>query len=359
MGFQRFEMGVIFEMNAPAAAMVRSMPAVQERSKMTRQMVLGVDIGGTHMRTALVEASGGLVHQDRTGSGFDLGPREAIRRLVSQCRGLIELARSREVRVTAVGLGIAGRIDRGCGRVLYSPNLPRLNDFPLAQAVRAELGLPVYLENDANVFGLGEGWLGAGKGIANWIGLTLGTGVGGCVILNDQLWRGDDLGFAGEIGHMNIVPDGPKCACGGSGCLEALASGSALIRGVQEARRKGRSLGPRLRQAVSEDRVSALEVFLAAREGDKLAGELFSRMGWALGLALAGLFSALGIRTAIIGGGVSAAWEAFREALEHSLGEHAGMFPPELAVVKRAELGDEAALIGAARMALESAANRR
>lgn len=308
------------------------------------------------MRAALVKAQGELVRQVRTTSGFDLGPREATRRLVAQCRNLIGLAQSLDARVTAVGLGVAGRIDRGTGRVVYSPNLPRLNDFPLAPTVEHALNLPVYLENDANVFGLGEGWKGAGRGIAHWIGLTLGTGVGGCVILNHQLWHGDDLGFAGEIGHMNVVPDGPKCACGGSGCLEALASGSALVQGVLRSRQAGRPLGQRLRQAVREDRLRALDVFLAAQEGDGLAAELFARMGWALGVALAGLFSVLGIRSAVIGGGVSAAWEAFQGSLWRSLRDHARMFPAELAVLKQAALGDDAALIGAARVALEKAA---
>jgi len=322
-------------------------------------MVIGVDLGGTHLRAALVNEDGRLLARERTASGSALAPEEALRRLTAQCRTLITAARADGARVAAIGLGAAGSIDRRAGRIVHSPNLPRLNGFLLAPALERELGLPVFLENDANVYGLGETWQGAGVGIRNWVGLTLGTGVGGCLIFEHQLWRGDDLGFAGEIGHLPVLPGGSVCACGAVGCLETLASGSALARGVTAARDRGQILGPALEQAADQGRITPLAVFQAARAGDPLACELFATLGWALGVALAGLFSVLGIRTAIIGGGVSGAWELFEPSLRRALRDQARMFDPQLARVKRAALGDDAALLGAARLALDALANRR
>jgi glucokinase len=290
---------------------------------MAQQFVIGVDLGGTHMRAALASTDGRLHARDRTASGRDIEPAEMTRKLVDQCRSLMESAHGHGGGVAAVGMGVPGSIDRNAGLIMHSPNLPKLNNYALAETISKALQVPVHMENDANVFGLGEGWEGSGKGIRNWVGLTLGTGVGGCLLFDHKLWHGDDLGYAGEIGHMPVQPEGPVCACGKMGCLETLASGSALVRGVKEAWKSGRPMTPALQQAVKEEVLSPLEVFRAAQAGDELAVGLFTIMGRALGLALAGLFSALGIRTAIIGGGVSAA------------------------------------LLGAARVALDALANRR
>jgi len=255
--------------------------------------------------------------------------------------------------VVRIGLGVAGKVDPKRGWVIFSPNLPAMRDYPLGPEIGGSLGVPVLMENDANVFGVGESWVGAGRGIANWVGLTLGTGVGGCLILNGTLWNGDELGFAAEIGHLIVHPEGPPCACGLRGCLEAHASGSALLEFVADAALKGALTHGPLYELWNDGTLNARGIYQCARTGDPWAQKAFARMGWALGLALANLFTVLGIRTAIIGGGVSAGWNQFIAPLHKSLAEHSSMLVVADAVIRRSALGDDAALLGAARLALQ------
>ncbi len=318
---------------------------------MEEELVIGIDIGGTHLRTALVDRSGKILRQSKSSSLALGGPRPISERLISECRLLIETAARWGKRVCAAGLGVAGKIDPAGGRVLFSPNLPALSGFPLAPTLEDGVGIPVVLENDANVFALGEAWAGSGREPENWIGLTLGTGVGGCLILGRRLWNGDNIGFVAEIGHMVIVPGGRKCLCGAAGCLEAYASGRALVEGIREAGACGAFVEGPLCGPLRSGTLTPRAVYDAAVEGHPIALELFERMGWALGLALSNLFSVLGIRHAIIGGGVSAAWDQFIGPLTKSISEHSTMLKAEEAVILRSTLGDDAALLGAASLA--------
>jgi glucokinase len=316
--------------------------------------VLGIDVGGTHMRLALVDKHGAVLRQVKLKTLIVEGANRTCSRLIETCRGLMQWARDQNHQVQAVGLGVAGSIDPAHGTVIFSPNLMKLNGFPLGVELQQHLKVPVVLENDANVFGLGEHWAGAGRNISNWVGLTLGTGVGGCFILEDRLWLGDHFGVAGELGHMIIDPHGPRCACGVQGCLEAHASQSALLHGVQDALATGALIDGPLLEHSRAGTLDAMAIFACAQAGDPLARRLFHRMGWALGLALASLFTALGICHAVIGGGVSASWEAFIGPLHTSLKERSRMVAIERTSVQQSHLGDDAALLGAARLAWQS-----
>jgi glucokinase len=298
------------------------------------------------MRSALVDTDGKILRQRRTLTDMSLGPDQATGRLIMECRALMDDAMHLHGRVAAVGLGVAGKIDSLEGRVIFSPNLPTMNDYPLASKLQDVLELPVVMENDANVFGIGENRLGAGRGIENWIGLTLGTGVGGCLILGGRIWRGDHLGFVGEIGHMNVHPEGPRCACGLRGCLEAHASGSALRAGVEAAVSQGTLTEGKLFDFWKAGELTPEAIYACALNGEEVARSLFRRMGWALGLALASLFTVLGIRHAIIGGGVGAGWDQFIAPLRESLAEHSCMLDPSQADIRQSSLGDDAALLG-------------
>jgi glucokinase len=318
---------------------------------MKSDVVMGGDIGGTHMRIALVEENGNFLHWSKTATDVRAGAKDVVNRLILQCREGMAVAARMERTVSAFGLGVAGKIDRLGGTVLFSPNLPSLARYPLAEVLRSALALPVFMENDADSFGMGENLFGAGRGISNWIGLTLGTGVGGCIILGGHLWRGDDLGYSGEFGHMVIDPNGPECACGLKGCLEAHASSSALYNGVRELVARGELRDGPLHEAWTAGNLTSEQIHRQAAQGDIPAARLFHRMGWALGLVIAGQFSALGIRHAVIGGGVSKAWDQFIAPLKQSLNAHSSMLKGEEAVVLRTELGDKAALIGSAYLA--------
>lgn len=321
---------------------------------MQKQFYIGADIGGTHMRTALVDRQGNIVEVQKIPTDISLGPQQAGRRLAEQCRRLVARSIQLSGDVVSIGLGVAGKIDAGRGRVIFSPNLPPMKNYPLATELQDQIELPVFMENDANVFGLGEQWLGAAGAMQNWIGITLGTGVGGCLFLGSRLWNGDGLGFSGEIGHMIIDADGPVCACGMRGCLEAHASARALTEGARQGVTGGTQAGSRLAQLCSTRTLTAKDVYQEAVGGDSTAIKLFQRMGWALGLAIGNLFTFLGIRHAIIGGGVSDAWDLFIQPLRKSLAEHCCMLQESLMIILPSRLGDNAALLGAARFAMEA-----
>ena len=312
---------------------------------------IGIDIGGTYIKMGLFDAEGGRHAFRRAPSNAAGPPKALLEALVRACRDLMETARLQGGRVIAVGLGVAGKLDTAAGRVVFSPNLPNMAGFALASRLHEALKMPVFMENDANVFGLGEAWVGQGRNIPNWIGVTLGTGVGGCLIADGALWLGDRLGFSGEIGHMIVDPHGPPCACGQTGCLEAHASGSALIRGMREALSAGEALPERITDALRTGSLTPEDVYGAADSGDPHARRLFQRMGWALGLALGNLFTFLGIESAIIGGGVSQAWDQFHPAMMETLRTVPKMLDPDGIRILRSGLGPLAPLYGAARLA--------
>lgn len=312
---------------------------------------IGIDIGGTYIKMGLFDAEGGRHAFQRAPSNATGPPEALVGALIQACGDLMETARLQSGRVVAVGLGIAGKLDPAAGRVVFSPNLPNMAGFALAPRLQEALEIPVFMENDANVFGLGEAWMGQGRKIPNWIGVTLGTGVGGCLIADGALWLGDRLGFAGEIGHMIVDPQGPPCACGQTGCLEAHASGSALIRGMIKALDAGAVFPERMAQALHTGSLTPEDVYQAAEAGEPHAQHLFRRMGWALGLALGNLFTFLGIESAIIGGGVSQAWDQFHPHMMETLRTVPKMLDPDGLRIFRTALGPLAPLYGAARLA--------
>ncbi len=318
--------------------------------KIEKIAYIGVDLGGTNLRTALVNHSGKILESRTAQARVDQGAESVSKTLLAQCRALVRSAAKLGLKVAAIGLGVAGKIDRSTGSVVFSPNLPVLDGYPLGRELGQNLEIPVCMENDANVFGLGESWAGAARGVRNWVGIVLGTGVGGCLFFNGKLWEGDGLGFSAEIGHMIVEPGGPVCPCGSKGCLEAFASARALLSGAKEAV-CGQSVkeGP-LHALDKVGKLSAHTIYACAKKGDPAALALFDKMGWALGICLANIFSVLGIRLAVIGGGVSSAWDLFITPLEKTLAQNSSMLDPGVAVILRSRLGNDAALIGAARL---------
>lgn len=325
---------------------------------MGKAYCIGVDIGGTFIKMGLFDEKGVQYALERLPSNAFRPPEMLLESLVQACRNLMDARQAHEGRVLAVGLGVAGKLDNQEGRVVFSPNLPNMAGFPLAPRLEKALGVPVFMENDANVFGLGELWAGHGRQVANWIGVTLGTGVGGCLVTNGSLWLGDRLGFVGEIGHVIVDPHGPSCACGQTGCLEAYASGSALTRGITQAFHEGSPLPSWLCDAITLGFLTTEHVDKAARAGHPRALDLFRRMGWALGLALGNLFTFLGIQTAIVGGGVSQAWDLFFPHLMETLKTTPRMLDPWKIKIHRTSLGPLAPLCGAAHLAWQGLRER-
>jgi glucokinase len=270
-------------------------------------------------------------------------------------RALVEAARECERKtlehgvIQTASVGVPGTIDVKEGVVVTAPNIPSLAGFHLADALQSELQRPAVIENDANAAAVGEMWQGAGRGASTIVCVTLGTGVGGGIILNRELFRGAD-GSAGEVGHMAIEPfGGVMCGCGGQGCLEVYASGTAIVRMTKEALPDyANSILHASRGLTSE------EIYRAAKKGDQLAQEVFHRMGVYLGVALATLVNVLNPEMIVIAGGVANSWDLFAEHAIQEMRTQAFPLPAANVQIKRGECGDNAGLLGAASLAFSS-----
>jgi glucokinase len=251
-----------------------------------------------------------------------------------------------------------------------SANLPGWSDYPVRDEIERRLGARVFLDNDAKVAALGEQWLGAGRGAANMAMITLGTGIGGAIVLNGKIFYGMN-GMAGEFGHVTIEPNGVPCGCGNHGCAERYASATAVVRMAREAIAAGNA--PGLEKAANSDpEFSALSVYNLAIQGDPDAQRIFHRFGQVLGNLLAGLINVLNLDMFVIGGGVVSAWDAFAPPMFAELRERSLVYAAtapddplakkegssaEIAnytrkktIIKRALLGSDAGLYGAARL---------
>lgn len=306
--------------------------------------VIAGDIGGTHSRFAVINNSGQIIASTKhRNTRVKKHPDEIVSDWITAVKTLEHEAILKGFSIAGVGIGIAGKIDIQEGRVIFSPNIPQLNNYNIKQVFSSFFTYPILIDNDANVFGRGELWVGKGSHYKDWVGITLGTGVGGCLALDGRIWTGSKgIGFAGEIGHTTVYPGGRQCMCGKRGCLEAYASEGGLLRQAieKETYRNEPSLTARI-------------LYNHALDGDKIAWELFKTFGTALGIAIANAFTLLGIHCAVIGGGVSDAWEIFSETMFQTIYENCSMLSPSDIIVERSELGDNAALLGAARLALD------
>jgi len=304
--------------------------------------IFAADLGGTHLRAATVDQKGRIQSRfkQNTPQGKDANA------IVDAIVGAVHEFQ-KETEISAVSLVVPGTVKVEEGMVVKAPNLPCLDGFRLAAALSSRLDVPAILENDANAAAVGEMWQGAAVGCKAIICLTLGTGVGGGIILDRKLWRGVD-GAAAEIGHMCVDPfGGVACPCGSRGCLEVFASATAIVRMTREA-------SPRYPDSIlqgREDRTAKM-IFEAGKQGDELALEIFRRMGVYLGIGLANLINILNPEMIVIGGGVVNGWELFEKHMHQQVEERA--FPLLAARVKivRAKCGDDAGLLGAARLAL-------
>jgi glucokinase len=306
------------------------------------KLIFAADLGGTHLRAATVDRNG-RIHSRFKQNTPQIGDANAI---VDAVVATVHEFQKQNAEISAVSLVVPGTVKVEEGAVVKAPNLPCLDGFHLGDALSSRLELPAILENDANAAAVGEMWQGAAVGCKTIICLTLGTGVGGGIILDGKLWRGVD-GAAAEIGHMCVDPfGGVACTCGSRGCLEVFASATAIVRMTREA-------SPRYPDSILQGKndCTAEKIFEAGKEGDELALEIFRRMGVYLGIGLANLINILNPEMIVIGGGVVNGWDLFEKHMHQQVEERA--FPLLAARVKivRAKCGDDAGLLGAARLA--------
>ena len=324
---------------------------------------IGVDLGGTNLRIAAVDTEGKLLEKVGLSTKAS-GPDhvidemcEAIHRLTSQYRV--------NGQFLGAGIGIPGIIDLEAGVVRRSANLKGWEEYPVRREIEKRLGARIFLENDGKVAALGEKWLGAARGIDDMAMITLGTGIGGAIVLGGKIFHGMN-GMAGEFGHINVEPEGVPCGCGSRGCAERYASATAVVRMAREAIAAGNA--PALAKiAESGTEFNAQAIYNLAMQGDEPAQRIFHRFGQALGMMLADIVNVLNLGVYVIGGGVSSAWDAFGPAMFKELRERSTIYMATApksesaiqsaatrgkTIIARALLGSDAGLYGGARLPL-------
>ena len=313
-------------------------------------LVFAADLGGTHFRAATVDESGKIHFRLKQNTPQAEEAAEIVRAMVLAVRSCEEQSARTGDSISAISVVVPGTVNVEEGVIVKAPNVPCLDGFRLAAALESELKRPAILENDANAAAVGEMWQGAGRGHRTIVCVTLGTGVGGGIVLDGKLWRGVD-GSAAEIGHMGVDPfGGVACTCGSRGCLEVYASATAIVRMTREAR-------PRYPDSAlhTTEHLTSEQIYHAGLEGDELALEVFRRMGVYLGIGLANLINIINPDMIVIAGGVVNGWELFVKHMLQQVAERAFPLPAARVKIVKAECGDDAGLLGAARLAFTAA----
>jgi glucokinase len=309
-------------------------------------LTVGVDVGGTKIGAGLVDERGNLVARDRTESPAT-DPAAIVHAIGTLVRSLVDPGE-----VEAVGVCAAGFVDKQRSTVVFAPNLAWRNE-PLRERLQQELDLPVVVENDANAAAWGEFTFGAGEDVEDLLMVTVGTGVGGGIVIDGELLRGG-FGMGAEIGHIGLVPDGVRCGCGNLGCLESYGSGSALVRVTRELAEASPDRAAAVLELAGGD-VSAIDgplVTRAAEQGDAFAVERLAEIGDWLGQGIATLTAVLDPNVVVIGGGVSDAGDLLLEPIRASFARHvtARGYRPMLEI-RQARLGNTGGIVGVADLA--------
>ncbi len=284
---------------------------------------IGVDLGGTHLRAALCDSSGVVTHRMQQSIETSRAADVVVSNIVTL---LAELEERSAAEVAAIGIGVPGIVSMSEGTVYQSPHFPDWCEYPLRSVLEEKLTKPLFISNDANCHALAESQFGVASDVANMMMLTLGTGIGGGIVIADELFTGDK-GFAAEFGHIVVESSGVPCNCGGKGCLEMYASATGL--------RKETGFDPDV-------------LYERASRGDKVAQAIFEKMGAYLGIGIASLVNALGIHTIVIGGGVSAAWDFFAENMNKEFGSRTYHETARITQIRKSQLGDNSGILGAA-----------
>ena len=310
------------------------------------KLAIGVDLGGTKIATCLMDKGGRIVKKLSVPTQSKEGPDAVISRMRSSVYELMAKAGVTKNNVVAIGICSPGPLDTEKGVVISAPNLPGWSEVPLKDLFYREFQLPIAMENDANAATLGEYFYGSGRGIKNFMYITVSTGIGGGMVTDGKLFKGAN-GNAVEIGHTTINFKGPLCGCGNKGCWEAYASGTALARFAKEAIDKGRKT---MIKDIEQDynKIKAEHVFAAAKQGDHLARELLVQEAYFLGVGLANMVNSFNPDCIAIGGGLSHEWDLFYEPMMDVMREKALKANWENLKVVKAKLGSDAGVIGAA-----------
>jgi glucokinase len=310
---------------------------------MSEKIYIGVDLGGTSIKVGICNEEGKLLHTFEGPTESEEGPQAVLDRIAQYVKQIVSDSSYSWEQVAGVGAGIAGFIDLEQGIVIESVNL-KWQNVEITRELNERLNLPVKVNNDANVAALGEAWSGAGKGVQHLICLTLGTGVGGGIIINGKIIEGF-RGMAAELGHIKIVPDleAIQCGCGQMGCVETVSSATGIIRMAKDAVGRGEIT------SLSElGSISAKAVFDAAKDGDEVAIRIVKRAAYYLAKAMAAVAVVLNPQRFIIGGGVSKAGDVLFDEIRKVYKQNVPAVFVDGVDIVPAQLGNDAGIVGAA-----------
>ncbi|MGA8596859.1 MAG: ROK family protein [Bryobacteraceae bacterium] len=292
---------------------------------------IGVDLGGTNLRAAAIDSAGTILDKVAVTTQYAAGREAIIHDLVAAVKEVRDRVGAKGLK--GVGIGMPGFIKVDTGVVMGSANLPGFEGFPVRDEIQKRLNAHIILENDANAAALGEKWMGAGRDVNEMMLITLGTGIGGGIIIGGRVLHGQ-FGMAGEVGHMTVIPDGNPCGCGNNGCLEKHASATAII-----AMARMLQLG--------ED-ITSEDVYNLAIGGNARAKQCFDTMGRALGIALANLINVFNFPLYLLSGGVLPAWDLFTPVMIDEIKRRSFAYAKTNPRIEKGILGNEAGLYGAA-----------
>lgn len=307
---------------------------------------VAIDLGGTNLRVALIDGDRKVLWRNSEPTRPERGKDTVFRAIVGMAKGAMEKAKAQGLKPLGLGLGFPGVFAED-GVILGAPQLPDWIGFAFLDALLAAVDIPVAIENDANCAALGEYWVYGSELPDTFVFVTLGSGIGGGVILKGKLWRGY-LGAAGEVGHIPVEPNGPFCGGGHQGCIEVFSSAVGLKNLIGCVLKEGAE-SPFL--SYFKDKSSLLtpkEAFEWAQRGDQGARRLFERFGDFLGIAFASIVNVLNPQAIVIGGSIAQAWEFFVPSILPSLNRHTFPYVANRLILKKARLGEDAGILGAA-----------
>lgn len=305
---------------------------------------IGVDLGGTNIKIGLVSELGEIIYSNSIPTNADQGFEATYKNIIQVIRETLEASPVAKEKIEGIGFGCPGLIDSVNGIIRDLPNMPGWVNVHLAEMISKEFGLKTRIDNDVRSATLGEYKFGAGKGASNLICITIGTGIGSGIILDGKLIKGFTL-CAGEIGHMTLQEHGgPICGCGNTGCLEALGSASSIVRRAQELLSGGRP--SKIREIMKDGELTPMVVTMAAEKGDAPAQRILYETGRWIGIGLANVINLLNPELVIIGGGVANAGQYIFDPIKETINKRALRFPGDNVTVLKAQLGDNAGVIG-------------
>jgi glucokinase len=310
---------------------------------------IGIDLGGTNLKAGLVDlATGKVAHVSSTPTLAHEGPQGVISRMAGLVHAILADAPVPAGEIGGIGIGVPGIVDLENGVTRFLPNLPgNWPDVPLAEALQQSTGMPVHLLNDVRAITFGEWKFGAGQGAASMACFAIGTGIGGGLVINNQLVLGIG-GTAGELGHITIDFNGPLCGCGNHGCVETYASGPAIAAAGLKAVTQGMTTAIGGLVAYDLNKITPEVIARAALAGDVIARDIYQQAGTALGIAVANVLVSTGVQKVVIGGGVARAGDLLLDPLRKTIQARVRMIPVEQVVVVQALLGSQAGIIGVA-----------